>query len=128
MLTGLTQIKELDLKTKVPILGDIPVLGTLFSYTSKEKVKSNLVILLTPYIIRSRLDIDQIRERHQREQDEFIGSLRALDSAAFHTNVDYGKKRGLVEEINRSVGSVQDEAAARAQLAQPTPVQIGPVH
>ena len=128
MLTGLTQIKELDLKTKVPILGDIPVIGTLFSYTSKEKVKSNLVILLTPYIIRSRLDIDQIRERHQREQDEFIGSLRALDSAAFHTNVDYGKKRGLVEEINRSVGSVQDEAAARAQLSQPTPVQIGPVH
>ncbi|HEY3802707.1 MAG TPA: type II secretion system secretin GspD [Kofleriaceae bacterium] len=128
MLTGLTQIKELDLKTKVPILGDIPVIGTLFSYTSKEKVKSNLVILLTPYIIRSRLDIDQIRERHQREQDEFIGSLRALDSAAFHTNVDYGKKRGLVEEINRSVGSVQDEAAARAQLSQPSPVQIGPVH
>jgi general secretion pathway protein D len=128
MLTGLTQIKELDLKTKVPILGDIPVLGTLFSYTSKEKVKSNLIILLTPYIIRSRLDIDQIRERHQREQDEFIGSLHSLDSAAFHANVDYHKKRGLVEEIDRAVGSVQDEAAARAALAQPAAVQIGPVH
>ena len=112
----------------MPILGDLPILGTLFSYTSKEKVKSNLIILLTPYIIRNRLDIDQIRERHQREQDEFIGSLHDLDAAAFHTHVDYRKKRGLVEEINRAVGSVDDDAAARAQLAKLPVVQSGSVH
>jgi|HubBroStandDraft_6_1064221.scaffolds.fasta_scaffold11741_4 general secretion pathway protein D len=128
MLTGLTQVKELYLKTKVPVLGDIPILGTLFSYTSKEKVKSNLIILLTPYIIRNRLDIDQIRERHQREQDEFIGSLHELDTTAFHAHTDYRKKRGLVEEINRAVESVEDEASARAALAKVPMVQTGPVH
>ena len=128
MLTGLTQVKELYNKTKIPVLGDIPLLGALFSYTTKEKVKSNLVILLTPYIIRNRLDIDLIRERHQREQDEFIGSLRALDAMAFHSHVDYRKKRGLVEEIDRAVGAVQDEAAARATLARPVLVQPGRVN
>jgi general secretion pathway protein D len=128
MLTGLTQVKELYSKTKVPVLGDIPLLGALFSYTTKEKVKSSLMILLTPYIIRNRLDIDLIRERHQRQQDEFIGSLRELDAMAFHSHVDYRKKRGLLEEIDRAVQAVDDEAAARATLVRPVVVQPGEVH
>jgi general secretion pathway protein D len=128
MLTGLTQIKQIFKKTKVPLLGDLPILGTLFSYTTKEKVKSNLIILLTPYIIRNRLDIDLIRERHQRQQDEFIGALKDLDTAVFQSHVDYRKKRGVIEEINRSVESVDDEIAARAALVKNPTVVSGPVH
>ncbi|HEX4452515.1 MAG TPA: type II secretion system secretin GspD [Kofleriaceae bacterium] len=127
MLTGLTQIKQSYIKTRVPLLGDLPVLGTLFSYTTKEKKKSNLMILLTPYIIRNRLDIDLIRERHKRQQDEFIGSLKELDTTVFQTNIDYRKKRGVLEEINRAVESVDDEIAARAALVKAPTVVTGPV-
>ncbi len=127
MLTGLTQIKQSYIKTRVPLLGDLPVLGALFSYTTKEKKKSNLMILLTPYIIRNRLDIDLIRERHKRQQDEFIGSLKDLDTTVFQTNIDYRKKRGVLEEINRAVESVDDEIAARAALVKAPTVVTGPV-
>ncbi|HEY1547666.1 MAG TPA: type II secretion system secretin GspD [Kofleriaceae bacterium] len=127
MLTGLTQIKQSYIKTRVPLLGDLPILGALFSYTTREKKKSNLVILLTPYIIRNRLDIDMIRERHKRQQDEFIGSLKDLDTSVFQTNIDYRKKRGLLEEINRSVESVDEEIAARAALVKAPSVVTGPV-
>jgi general secretion pathway protein D len=127
MLTGLTQIKQSYIKTRVPLLGDLPILGALFSYTTKEKKKSNLVILLTPYIIRNRLDIDLIRERHKRQQDEFIGSLKDLDTTVFQTGVDYRKKRGVLEEINRAVESVDDEIAARAALVKAPTVVGGPV-
>jgi len=37
---------------KVPLLGDIPLLGALFRYTSKSKTKVNLVIFITPYIVK----------------------------------------------------------------------------
>jgi general secretion pathway protein D len=127
MLTGLTQVEQHYIKTRVPFLGDLPILGTLFSYTTKEKKKANLVILLTPYIIRNRLDIDLIRERHKRQQDEFIGSLKELDTTVFQTNIDYRKKRGVLEEINRAVESVNDEIAARAALVKAPTVVSGPV-
>ena len=37
---------------KVPLLGDIPLLGALFKYSSSTKLKVNLVIFITPHIIR----------------------------------------------------------------------------
>ena len=44
-------------ETKVPLLGDIPMLGYLFKYSTKTKRKTNLLILLTPYIIKDQLDL-----------------------------------------------------------------------
>lgn len=37
---------------KIPLLGDIPLLGKLFSFTTQSKVKVNLVIFITPRIIK----------------------------------------------------------------------------
>jgi general secretion pathway protein D len=39
-------------QTKVPILGDIPLIGALFRRTNRQKQKTNLLLFLTPYIIR----------------------------------------------------------------------------
>jgi hypothetical protein len=41
--------------------------------------------------------------------------------------VDYRRKRGLVEEINRTVQEVEAEALARSSLRQPPSVQPGVV-
>ncbi len=40
-------------KSSIPWLGDIPVLGYLFSNTTNEKQRDDLLIFLTPYVIRS---------------------------------------------------------------------------
>lgn len=39
--------------TKVPFLGDIPVLGNLFKYSSKTASKTELLIFLTPHIVNA---------------------------------------------------------------------------
>jgi general secretion pathway protein D len=39
--------------TKVPFLGDIPFLGNLFKYTSKSDTKNELLIFLTPHIVKT---------------------------------------------------------------------------
>jgi len=43
---------------RVPLLGDIPLLGRLFSYSSTEKTKRNLMVFLHPRILRERAVAD----------------------------------------------------------------------
>jgi general secretion pathway protein D len=127
VLTGMTQMHEEVANTKVPLLGDIPLLGYAFKYTTRKRTRSNLLILLTPYIVKSQLDLQAIQERKQREYDEFVDSFRALDHMKFVPDIDYRRKRGLVEEINRAVESVEDETAARASIPQSAHVKPGEV-
>ena len=46
--------------TGVPFLSDIPVLGNLFSDNSREMVKQNLLVFLTPHIVRTREDLQAL--------------------------------------------------------------------
>ncbi|MFA8344333.1 MAG: hypothetical protein ACEPO8_15270 [Rhodothermaceae bacterium] len=50
VLGGLIQDTENNKVSKVPILGDIPILGSLFRSTSTEDVKAELIIYITPHI------------------------------------------------------------------------------
>lgn len=47
--------------TKVPLLGDIPILGHLFQHKSKNGDRTTLAIVLTPYIIKKSGDLDKLR-------------------------------------------------------------------
>jgi general secretion pathway protein D len=96
-------------ESKVPLLGDIPILGYLFKYTKRDKKKTNLLVLLTPYVIHDQLDLQAIVERKIRERNEFLRAFRNLDKSDFLPEVDYRRKRGLVEEINRAVASAEQE-------------------
>jgi general secretion pathway protein D len=127
VIGGLMQEREIANVTKVPILGDIPVLGHLFKYTSKIKKKTNLVILLTPYIIRDQSELDQIRMRELRQYDELVRSFHELAAMKYEPKIDYRKKRGLVEEINRAMQGVDEDVAARAKLDTRRRVDTGPV-
>lgn len=52
IIGGLMQKSETDSKKKVFLLGDIPVLGNLFSNTGKSNDKSELLLAITPRIVR----------------------------------------------------------------------------
>jgi type II secretory pathway component GspD/PulD (secretin) len=55
VIGGLYAISEIEDKSGVPILADIPVLSFLFSKKKKTKVKSELDFFITPHILRQRL-------------------------------------------------------------------------
>jgi len=109
VIGGLIQEKDIYNVTKVPLLGDIPILGYLFKYSTKSKRKTNLLILLTPYIIKDQLDLASIRERKVREREEFVRSFTTLNEMKYEAKLDFRRKRGLIEEINRSVQSVEQD-------------------
>jgi general secretion pathway protein D len=127
VLGGLIQESIVYGETKVPILGDIPVLGYLFKVTTKTKRKGNLLILLTPYVIKDQLELQQIRERKERERSEYVRSFSNLSESRFLPKVDYGRKRGLLEEINRTLQSVDDDASELRSLGKDSEIPDGPV-
>jgi len=52
VLGGLIQDSMQDGLQKVPLLGDIPVLGHLFKYEKRKRVKTNLMVFLRPHVLR----------------------------------------------------------------------------
>jgi MSHA biogenesis protein MshL len=64
VIAGLITDKVNDNTNRVPLLGDIPILGTLFRQTVQERTKNELVILMTPYILNDR-SIEDIRKEHE---------------------------------------------------------------
>lgn len=54
VLGGLIEDTEGDGEEKVRGLGDIPVLGNLFKYRSRTRVKTNLMVFLRPVVVRSK--------------------------------------------------------------------------
>lgn len=52
VIGGILESEKVDSTTKVPLLGDIPVLGHLFKTTSKSDSKDELLVFITPKILR----------------------------------------------------------------------------
>lgn len=51
ILGGVYEERKTENETKVPVLGDIPLLGNLFKFKSREHNKSELLIFITPRIV-----------------------------------------------------------------------------
>jgi general secretion pathway protein D len=62
-------------ENKIPWLGDLPVLGTLFRYRTQRKEKQELLVILTPRIVRSRAERDRILAEEARRMDWLVGDV-----------------------------------------------------
>lgn len=67
VLGGLISETQSTSESKVPFIGDIPVLGELFKSKSKEKRKTELIIILTPRIVSSLEEASKITEDLKKE-------------------------------------------------------------
>ena len=102
ILGGLMQEEVTDTESKVPLLGDIPVLGFLFRSQGTTKSKANLMVFLRPSILRDHNDAALVT-------NEKYNYLRGIESEAYDKeNQSYGLLKGAaptlppIEEIDRS--------------------------
>ena len=72
ILGGLMHDEETEENYKIPVLGDIPLLGWLFRAQDLKKVKKNLIIFITPQIIKSTADTQNIIKDHIDERIDFM--------------------------------------------------------
>ena len=63
VISGLMQEREEENITKVPLLGDIPLLGYLFKSKSARKEKTNLLVFLTPHIIKDAGQLEELTDQ-----------------------------------------------------------------
>ena len=72
VLGGLVGLTDTTVETKVPVLGDLPLIGALFRGSRTESRKSDLMVFLTPHIIDGPEDMLRVREVKEAQRREFI--------------------------------------------------------
>jgi general secretion pathway protein D len=91
VIGGLIRDNVIVGERKIPLLGDIPLLGWLFKFRSKHTEKTNLLIFLTPTIVKNPKEMAELRaaksEMMTRNLDELSVGLR-------------GAQRALLDGIN----------------------------
>ena len=60
--------------TKVPCLGDIPIVGWLFKSETRNTTRTNLLIFLTPYIVATPEEAEEIYQRKSKYMNEVGGN------------------------------------------------------
>jgi general secretion pathway protein D len=128
VLGGLQKEVWAETVTKIPFIGDIPLLGRLFQTRSKQRVKQDLLIILTPNVIRTADDLRRIHRKREDERREFMERWSAFkDEAVYEAHVDYRRKRGLLEEINQTAKAAELEAAAVRKAERTLRPADGPI-
>ncbi len=72
VIGGLISETETESETKIPVLGDLPLIGALFRGKSKQSRKVNLVVFLTPHIIEEPADLEEVYRVKWAQRQEFI--------------------------------------------------------
>ncbi len=132
VIGGLMSDRTTEHIQKVPILGDIPVLGFFFRNTERQVQKTNIIIALTPYVITDTSDLRRVVEKKMRERREFLERYSAIEDTMqnMEVDVDYRRKRGMLEEINRSAREIDEEEEElrklheRDQQEESTPIEL----
>jgi len=99
-MAGLLEQSTADVVSSVPALGDIPVLGALFRDNQFQRQETELVILVTPYIVRpvnNRADLHTPNENYQQPTDiERILYLKQVGNSPMRVPVSIPGNAGFV--------------------------------
>lgn len=105
VIGGLIRDKQVETVSKIPLLGDIPLLGWLFRARSSSSEKTNLMIFLTPHIVRQYEKVRAILDRKLKERDEYIESNAGGDDPL----------RKQRDEIIRNLPDIKELTSKRAE-------------
>ena len=67
VIGGLIRDDKTHVENKVPLIGDVPVVGNLFRWQRDRVEKTNLLIFITPHVMTSEEQLQEITDR-KREQ------------------------------------------------------------
>lgn len=88
IIGGLISDEERTTVAKIPLLGDIPVMGKLFSRTDTSKVKTDILLSITPYVVR-KVDVPDIAvDGFMSGRDEMPSTRSMLESFSGESRVE----------------------------------------
>ncbi len=108
VIGGLIGSTDTDIEQKIPILGDMPLIGHLFRSTAVSSRKTNLLIFLTPHIIEKPEDLEEVYRIKMAQRDEYVRRF-------------YGKSRDQQEDqihdlLKYSINHVDEPSSWRTKV------------
>lgn len=121
MLGGLISDNTTNSNSGVPLLKDIPGLGALFKSQSQSKGRTELVMLITPYILNDSTDAESATDSYNSSLGEWADSVRSRVNAA---RTARNKRIADEQGANGMSGSLPDAEPA-ATTVRPLPGKPG---
>ena len=78
IIGGLITKTRQDLERRVPWLSDIPILGHLFRFQSHTKRRTEMLIILTPHIVRNPEDVERIKAAEEARMHWCLGDVNEI--------------------------------------------------
>ena len=75
---GMMRTTSTDVEQKVPVLGDIPLLGFFFKQKQKAETKTELVLLITPHVLSAPADGEEVTNRRLNELRKDLSSVEDI--------------------------------------------------
>ncbi|HET9238579.1 MAG TPA: type II secretion system secretin GspD [Oligoflexus sp.] len=135
VISGLVKRREAEIYQKIPLLGDIPILGWLFRNSTLKKETTSLMIFLTPHIVYGANDLAAIYDKKVQERDdlmakafgsdeddEFIKALPARDAGRYHPDANDAREEREQELLRRQQqedrGELEEKPAGKPELGE----------
>jgi general secretion pathway protein D len=112
VISGLIENSETETIEKVPVLGDIPLLGLLFKYKTFKREKKNLLVFITPHIIKDAEKISKITS--QKERNFAVSEKRFVEGellVKFKEGVSRERVHEIISQQEATIIKVIDEIA-----------------
>jgi hypothetical protein len=82
VLAGLIAKNHSEVHRKVPLLGDLPLVGALFRFDSVSCNKTELLIIMTPHIVRNETDADAVKQAEAARMSWCLCDVNAIHGEA----------------------------------------------
>jgi len=69
VIGGLMRDDKENVVRKVPLLGDLPLIGGLFKVTKVRTLKTNLILFITPHVLSNQVELDEITKMKQEQTE-----------------------------------------------------------
>ena len=113
VIGGLMGQTETEVETKIPLLGDLPLVGALFRGRRKSARKTNLLIVMTPHVIDEPEDLEEVYRIKVAQREEFLRRFygKTTQEQAVELN-------GL---LRYSMNLVNEPSVYRTRIQEPAP-------
>jgi type II secretion system protein D len=78
VIGGLIQQSDTREERKVPWFGDLPYIGAAFRYRTENRERRELLILLTPRIVRNRIEAERVKREEAAKMSWFLGDVEMI--------------------------------------------------
>jgi general secretion pathway protein D len=130
VIGGLIRDNVISSTSKVPFLGDIPILGWLFKSKSTSIEKTNLMIFITPYIVKNEADVAELTRKKGEALEKFRDQY-GIEKKDMGGLIE-SKKPGPAPTVTAPTGTTQspakpaEETGAIEKTETTAPLQSAP--